>query len=672
VLIAAGIMAASLVLLGAVVVEVGQWLSHRRHLQVRTDAAVLAGAQELAACFNIGINGVTEQSVDQAAENAANDYGGITSNKNLQNLDQTSAAEQNFMSFQSDTYPSAGTPNPARNLHNECFNTDGSANLMLDAKMSQALIPGIFSFSPLETVHGWARAQLQEIQSLIPTMPLAIPDVRPHQVAVTFVNDTTGAALTNCPNGCVFQLTGPTQSGQLNVWGGNATIPAAAMAVAPSNIGMRVGIGSQVGSCAGVNQTGTYTCYDYSTTGQASTRGIIDLRAYNPVVVGAPLAPVLRAVTPTTCSGTPDFSIYQATAGTCTAGVTATIDFGPTGPPAGVLVRATVNGQGLVMTRTPNTNTWVSDATAPPLPIEGGRYPVTMAWCAPPTNCSNRNNFTSFNAGNPVQQVFSGSDGSSSILPGGPIFAASVLDNSDGSALYSFRTDQSASLAITIGLSGGAHLPVRCPNSGPGATYNCATDPPLLLRFTTGSGNDSQTYAVDCGTIPGHTGGNLYQQIHYGCANPFSLNLPDVCPDPANPTPPDCAPVQTGAATGQVQQGMNDRFAPNGQCLPNNWPAPPADDQRKVTLIITDFSAFSGSGNTTVPVVTFASFYVTGWDGAVSGCTGKNEPAPPTDTTNGQGSNIWGHYMQDVNLSSTPSGRACLPGITPCAIALTR
>jgi hypothetical protein len=295
-----------------------------------------------------------------------------------------------------------------------------------------------------------------------------------------------------------------------------------------------------------------------------------------------------------------------------------------------------------------------------------------MAWCAPPTNCNNRNNFTAFNAGDPVQQVFSGSDGSSSILPGGPIFAASVLNASDTSALYSFPTNQAASLAVSIGLSGGAHLPVRCPNSGPGASYSCQTDPPILLRFTTGSGNDSQTYAVDCGTIPGNTGGGLYQQIRYGCANPFSLNIPDICPDPANPTPPDCAPVQTGAATGQVQQGMNDRFAPNGQCRPNNWPAPPADDPRKVTLIITDFSAFSGSGNTTVPVVTFASFYITGWDGAPTGCRGINEAAPAADTSNGQGSNIWGHYMQDVNLSSTPSGRACLPGITPCAIALTR
>jgi hypothetical protein len=132
--------------------------------------------------------------------------------------------------------------------------------------------------------------------------------------------------------------------------------------------------------------------------------------------------------------------------------------------------------------------------------------------------------------------------------------------------------------------------------------------------------------------------------------------------------------VQTGAATGQVQQGMNDRFAPGGVCTQNHYPTPITDDPRAVTLIITDFSAFSGSGNTTVPVVTFATFYVTGWDGAVNSCAGINEPAPPQDAGNGngQGSNIWGHYIADVNLSSVPNGRACLPGITPCAVALTR
>jgi hypothetical protein len=679
VIVTAGVMAMAFVLLGAVVVEVGQWFEHRRHIQTRADAAALAAGQALAQCFNIGINGVTEPTVDSQVESWAKSYGGISggaaAGTGAPYNQQFGTSSSNLMSFQSDTYPSSGNQNPARNLGNECFQADGvTPNLMLDVKMTQEGIPPIFGFSPSESVHGWARVQLQEIQSLRPTMPLAIPDVRPKQVAVTFVNNSTGAALTNCPNGCVFQLAGPTTSGQLNDWAATVPIPAAAMASAPSNIGMRVGIGSQVGTCANVNQTATYTCYDYGSNGSAQSDGVIDLRAYNPTAAGSQSSPVLKAVTPTTCSGTPYFSIYQATGtGTCDAGVTATVDFGASGPPAGAAVQATINGTTVPLANTSGTNTWVSNPVT--LPLQGGPYPVRMAWCV--SNCSKQSSFTNFNGGNPVQQIFSGSDGSSPILPGGPIFAASVLDNSNNSAFYSFPTNQAASLAVTIGLTGGAHLPIRCSNNTSGATYSCATDPPVLLRFTSGSGNDSLTYAINCGTIPGNGNGpDLSQQIQFGCANPFSLNSLDVCPDPANPSPPDCAPVNTGAKVGQVPSALNARFDPTGmKCDANNYPNYPPDDPRAVNLIITDFSAFTGSGGSTssnVPVVTFATFYVTGWDSADSSCASVNEPAPPQDAGNGKGSNIWGHYIADVSLGSVPNGRACLPGVTPCAIALTR
>ena len=46
-------------------------------------------------------------------------------------------------------------------------------------------------------------------------MPLAIPDVNPKHVAVTFVNNSTGAALTGCTaptlGSCTYALTGPTE-----------------------------------------------------------------------------------------------------------------------------------------------------------------------------------------------------------------------------------------------------------------------------------------------------------------------------------------------------------------------------------------------------------------------------------------------------------------------------
>jgi len=664
-LVIAGVIGLACVLLGAAVVEVGQWLAHRRHVQVRADAAALSGGQMLAECFNLGINGVTEQSVDQDVENAAKDYGGLTSTKNLQTSDQ-GAGEQSLMTFQGNKYPDqAGV---TRDLQNECYKADGTPNLMLDVKMAETGIPRFFSFSPLETVHGWARVQLQQIQSLIPTLPFAIPDVRV-RVAVTFVNNATGAALPNCPNGCVFQLTGPTQSNGLNVFGTNATIPQAAWPAANSLVGMRVAIGNVPGSCAaGVNPT-TYTCFDDNTND-----GLVALRSYA-ATAGTQANPVLQKVTPTTCSGTPFFSDFQATAGNCSAGVIATINWGNSGPPPNVNVRATVNGPGLGnnggnLTLMPdgNPNEW-SSTNSVSLSTLQGPYTVKMSWCAPPTNCSNNNNFTPFIAGNPsVQQIFSGSDS--------PILAASVLGPGPDSS-YSFPQNQAINLTVAVGLSNGVHLPTRCSNGTSGGSYSCATDPPVLLRNPIANGgNDSLTLAISCG----HS--TLRDDITLGCTQPYSINVPDICPDPANPNPPDCADTRNGGSVGQLTQGMNDRFAPGGVCDANNYPnyQPGALDPRAVTLIVTDWNAFNGSGNTTVPVVTFATFYVTGWSGAPNSCTSGanplNEPNPPLPQQGGNAF-VWGHYIADVNLGAIPNGTACVGpgqtlGVTPCAIALTR
>lgn len=655
-LVAAGVIAAATVLLGAAVVEVGQWLAHRRHVQVRADAAALSGGQILAECFNLGINGVTENSVDTDVENAAKDYGGITSTKNLQTSDQ-GVGQQSLMTFQGNKYPDQ--QGVTRDLQNECYKSDGTPNLMLDVKMAETGIPKFFGFSPLETVHGWARVELQQIQSLIPSLPFAIPDVRV-KVAVTFVNNATGAALPNCPNGCVFQLTGPTQSNGLNVFGTNATIPQAAWPAANSLVGMRVAIGSVPGSCAaGVNPT-TYTCFDDNTN-----NGLVALRSYA-ATTGTQTSPVLQKVTPTTCSGTPFFSDFQAAAGTCNYGVTATVDWGNAGPPANANVRARVNGTNLTLARSGNTNIWVS-TNAVTLNTLQGPYPVTMSWCV--GTCNNNNSFTAFNGGNPVQQIFSGSDS--------PIYAASVLDANTADNSYSFLAGQAANLAVSVGLSNGVHLPTRCSNGTSGGSYSCATDPPVLLRNPIANGgNDSLTLAINCG----HS--TLRDDITLGCTQPYSINVPDICPDPANPNPPDCADTRNGGSVGQLTQGMNDRFAPGGVCDANNYPnyQPGELDPRAVTLIVTDWNAFNGSGNTTVPVVTFATFYVTGWSGAPSSCTSGaspiNEPNPPLPQQGGNAF-VWGHYIADVNLGAIPNGTACVGpgqqlGVTPCAIALTR
>ena len=313
-------------------------------------------------------------------------------------------------------------------------------------------------------------------------------------------------------------------------------------------------------------------------------------------------------------------------------------------------------------------NTWASNLTT--LPAGNGVYDVCISW-------SYKNGSTTvsddFNGHQPVQEIFSASDGTDPSRPGGPIMSAGFTGAANP---YSFAAGSTASVNVMLGLAGGVHVNPKCPNSGSGNAYNCPTDPVILLRTASTSG--SLNYAIDCGELPGNNGGNLYQMMRYGCANSFSINDADICPDVAAPTPPDCAPVLTGDKTGQVRQALNDRLGVGKKgCSPNNYPDTSDDqDPRIVMLVDTDFSAYlgnqGGSTSSDVPVVTFATFYITGWDGATNACAAVNEAAPANSDPNGNSANLWGHFIS-FETNGTPSGIKCAGNsVVPCVAALVR
>ena len=144
------------------------------------------------------------------------------------------------------------------------------------------------------------------------------------------------------------------------------------------------------------------------------------------------------------------------------------------------------------------------------------------------------------------------------------------------------------------------------------------------------------TYRVNYDDLDGD--GDL-EWRNINCNGYFTGNLPPS--SFVNNPAPDCAMTETGDKTGPMRQGLAARF--ESPCKPNYWPAPTAtqtdidlfftkhdfgNDPRYVTLIITDNTAFTGSGNEPVPVKYFAGFYVTGWDigGATNGCPDPDGP----------------------------------------------
>ena len=116
---------------------------------------------------------------------------------------------------------------------------------------------------------------------------------------------------------------------------------------------------------------------------------------------------------------------------------------------------------------------------------------------------------------------------------------------------------------------------------------------------------------------------------------------------------------------------MNFRIQGNknaNSCVsPNNWPNFPnlnAGDPRLVNLFLTPFGSFNETGNGTVPVTDFATFYVSGYDH--SPCSG-DDPAGQDE--------IVGHfikYVQTLNDGSGGTQRCDKNELGACVAVLTQ
>jgi len=115
---------------------------------------------------------------------------------------------------------------------------------------------------------------------------------------------------------------------------------------------------------------------------------------------------------------------------------------------------------------------------------------------------------------------------------------------------------------------------------------------------------------------------------------------------------------------------------PNTCTSPNHWnqfPNLPEGDPRIVSVFLSPFGSFSGSGSTTVPVTGFATFYVTGWTGQGQGfanpCQGNgDDPVPNNDA-----GYIVGHFIKYIdNVNSGTGSQLCdFNAFGPCVAALT-
>jgi hypothetical protein len=656
-----------LVLFMMFVLETGNWFVHKRHLQGQADAAAFAGGAMFSDCFtpagggDAAIFNEASTYAGQAGSWQGTGYGTALHNEQVGNANRGSVS----VLYQSKTY-AAESPAP------DDTETEGpcsTPSLMFDVKATEAGLPLFFgNFIPglsSATINAHARVQLRQVTIGRGALPLAVPDVNPKQVAATFVDEATGNELSGCSGpgliggtGCSFLLSKSGTSNGLSLWSGPATVDIPA---APKNIGVRIGLGAQVTSCAGSTGNATSTCYD----GQTS-RGVVQIRDYATTAPAAqPNPPKLLGVWPTSaCSGSPFFSDTFGQS-SCAVGVQATVDFGtgatnPTNAKAAGGVRAkltaTINGQTVDLSpvsHDTSTNSWLWSTTAFPatVPIAAaGRtsaYPVEIEWeeqegTVDGNTCKTSGNKCKDTFG-AVQRFTSATDDDD-----GPVKLVQLEEPASGIAPYSLRQGP-RDLTITVGLK--ADLTV--------------SNPPELtaLRLTGGS----RTSGVLCDGNGNGDDFGFKATIVTGCKTPYQINESRVCPDPTPPTgPADCVPLKTGNLGSTVPNALDDRFA---GCPVNHWPNYQSGDPRIVQLMVTDFSALLGSGSGEVPVVNFASFYVIGWSG--SKCPGNDEW--PFSYAEPNGGNIWGYFIKHVNTQDTGGTEVCDPNsVAPCVPVMTR
>jgi Putative Flp pilus-assembly TadE/G-like len=616
-----------LALFVVLVVDVANWFEHKRHLQMQADAGALAGGTAFTfPCSDGPIEAITRK------------YGGDPGASGPYNLQVAPTLPANVhLLVNSDKYWNEGGTN----------HSDGGppcSAKRIDVKLTEANLPLFFGapglFDLVPAINARARVSIQNLDYLAGgSLPIAVPDIDPSRAEVRFVDESDGTVLASRP------LLNTGVANGLAIW--DNTAAPLAVPISSSRIGVRVVFSSNATSMTCGDPL--VECYD-----AGSPDGVLYVRGWSSAGSGAqPNPPIARDVglVPGTCAD----PYFTSSSTACTVGVSAVVDFGLLDPSlVRAEVRATIGGTTHPLAYDPATQRWRTTGNANFFTVNAGAgpLPVTLDWeervgTVNGQACSNGNNNPCKGSFGTVQRVFSAVTARS-----GPVQLAQVWQN----GLFwanSFEVGTTQNLVVKIGIT---------PSLKNAQSVN---DPIVTLRVVGGSQNQS----LDCD--PNYS--NLYQELAFGCRPSYRPNQGTTCPASASALwataqPWDCVAVQTGSATNQVPRGLNLRVLgdekPSVCTSPNNWsqfPNLPPGDPRVLSVFITPFGSFGGSGNAVFPVVKLGSFYVTGWTAQGGGfsnpCQGQgDDPVPNNDA-----GNIVGHFIKYVfsNSGGGGSGQTC-------------
>jgi hypothetical protein len=637
-------------LLTSLAVDIGNSWWHQRHLQVQADAAATAVAEDFGpACTNATISADAAQYGGTAASPYNGQIGGTASTNVHELINSPTFYNQN------------GASDPVDTTVNT--NPNWCASMMADVKMTETNLPWYFKAFSVPFINAHARVQINQETQASGMLPIGVNENMPKAARAYFINEDTGAVLANVP----LNDQGPNGQGQ-EMWN-NATAPAQVLINAP-HIGVRVALSGDPNNTACPETSQLVTCLDSN----ANNATLIHIQGYstlgNGSVTNSAITALARSVTlaPGTCSD----GYFSSTATNCNVGISANVDLGSTPNPAGVSVAAVVGG-GTPSPLTYDASTGLWTGTAPVIAASGPNQVNLQIACdnkADKSVCSGSNKTLQQTLAD-VQQTYSAvNNPSGSGFNSGSIQSASISEGGVSGA-DSFPTCSTCQHSLVVSIT----------TSGTLASAQQFSDPTYVMRFGGGT-SSSQTGAIAC-----NGQGKFATALQTGCNSTYAVNplKPGwACPDTASPA--DCVPADTGLATGQLRSGLTARITtpPKGKtyyCLAgsgNNWvnnngsgvPNIPADDSRIVHVFVTSYGSFGGTGQQSYPIQTFATFYVTWWDG--DPC--NSDPGPPPNQKNSAKDQIWGHFISYIDYQNQGGGtQPCNPnGLGACVPVMTR
>jgi Flp pilus assembly protein TadG len=603
-----------LVLVMSLVLDVGNWLEHKRHLQVQADAAAFAGGDAFtAACSNT------------AVKDTAKGYSGAFS-PTLAGVDNSQVGGTPYsrmhMQINSRTYFNQSSPVDAT------VNTaDPCQASMIDVKLTESDVPWFFKLAGVPHINAHARVEIRQETTAKGALPVAVQELNPKSAKAIFIDEANpSTVLASVP------LTKAGTANGLQLWD-NATAPVR-VPISVARVGVRIVVsGSSSTTCGDP----LVACYDLT-----GANGLLFVQGYDGSTSGArPHPPVVRdvALVPSGSAPCADRDFVDGSA-TCTAKVSANIDFGTgtTNPTSslGASVTAKANGTTIAGGLSFNTTSHRWESGSFSIAAGAGAVPITLDWAETATGtitgygtCATNKNPCHDTFGT-VQRIFSATSSAS-----GQVALAAVCDSAGLVCdKDSFARGTSQSLVVRIGLSGNL------------ADAQSAGDPTHILRLA----DPQQNQALDCG------GANLRDQLANGCTNTYTVNTGQACSGSIPGPPYPCVATAQGFKTGQMNGLTTRLFSSNQTCslAPNNWasfPNLPPGDPRVIQVFLTPFGAYTGNGSGQLPVSGFASFYVTNFDG--DPCDSAN-PGP-------QKGEIWGHFIKYISSLNDGSG-----GTTTC------